>query len=69
MTGAPIPERDRDEAVLDMVSSRATGETVTSISARYAKATQYVSTATNRVRQADVFDSGDDPETVRGFYW
>lgn len=58
---------DRD--VLDWVRRRAAGESSAAIAARCGAHDAYVRVATNKVRAADLAESGEDPRQVERAYW
>jgi hypothetical protein len=57
--------RSVDDLTLEMIRLRVTGYSVTSIGEMFGFKSQYVSTATNRVRDADI---KHDP-SAKPYYW
>jgi hypothetical protein len=61
--------RDDDEFLLWLVRQRAAGATPTDLATRLGRTTQYVTTATNRVMEADIEESGEPEAELRTHYW
>ncbi len=61
--------RQSDETVLRLLDLRTAGLSPTILAERTGRSPQFVSTATNRVRDADLAESGEDPDRVAACYW
>ena len=59
-------DRASDERVLKMIQLRCQGIGPTVIAERFGTTSQFVSVATNRVKRADIAESGED---AAGSYW
>lgn len=64
-----IVTRSDDVRLLDWLRRRTAGETSDQIGARYGETSARVRVATNRVLEADLKLSGEDPGQVRASYW
>ena len=64
-----VASRETDEHVLSMIKARADGAGPQAIGDMIGKTSQYVTTAVNRVRNADLKESGEDHATVLAHYW
>lgn len=62
-------DREIDEAVLTMIRLRALGETSAKIAKRFHTSPEYVRVCTNKVRGADLRESGEDRDAVARRYW
>lgn len=58
-----------DDDVLSWVRDRANGRSCAAIAARSGAGESYIRAATNRVRDADIAESGERPDVVRRAYW
>ncbi|PWE32762.1 hypothetical protein DDZ14_08425 [Maritimibacter sp. 55A14] len=61
--------RDSDELVLSWIAQRSGGIGPSAIARAHGLPSQRVSVATARVLEADLAQSGEDPEQVRRAYW
>lgn len=70
MTG-PIRHvpRSRDDELLSWVRQRAEGKPASAIAKAAGINSGMVVAATNTVRDADLKESGEDPDSVKGGYW
>lgn len=62
-------KRQSDELTLEMVRLRSAGMSAVEISRKIGKTQQFVTTATNRVRRADVAESDEPKGVVDAAYW
>lgn len=62
-------QRQSDELTLKMLDLRSRSVSPTQIAERIGSTSQFVSTATNRVRRADQDESGEPLEVVNAGYW
>lgn len=60
--------RARDDEVLEWLRLRRQGHDCASIAHAYGQKPAHVRTAMSRVREADLAESGEDPQTVKGAY-
>lgn len=63
------PSRADDDLLLRWLSARARGESSSVIALRHGVTPERVRTATNRVLQADLRESGERAKRVEPFYW
>ena len=67
MTGRT--DRAEDVVHLAWLSLRAAGHSSAAIAAAFGASPAYVRAATNRIRAADLAESGERPDIVAGAYW
>lgn len=65
----PHPKRADDERLLTMVHARSGGMSSYQVAEMIGLRNEAVRTAVNRVRDADLRESGEPVEAVRAAYW
>lgn len=61
--------RERDEVVLIWIKLRKTGWSPQKIASRTGEQASVIDMATRRVMNADIEESGENPQRVRNAYW
>lgn len=65
----PKPTRADDERLLSMIEARRKGLSLAEAGQMFCVTGRAVAAATNRIRSADLAESGEPVESVRATYW